>query len=145
MIYCPDLIEINLLSFYFFFYRQHCVLFMSSGRFLNLWRCFYQQQKTYWMKRTMVIWFGCTGEVLREKGKEKKLQAVLSFCLSAVELPFHLLRCFSREGWSVEYLFYSRILGLWLEIDSFIVNLFFISGPLLLYKYCIKFLIFNNY
>lgn len=27
--------------------RQHYVLFMSSGRFLSLWRCFYQQQKIY--------------------------------------------------------------------------------------------------
>lgn len=53
-----------------FFYRQHCVLFMSSGKFLNLWRCFYQQQKIYWMRRTMVMWFGWTREVLRKRERK---------------------------------------------------------------------------
>lgn len=101
-----------LFMFFFFFCRQHFVLFMSSGRFLNLWRCFYQQQKICWMKRTMVMWFGCTHEVLREKEKDNSLQAVLA-SVSHSGLSFLLcLDTFSRKGQWVESLFYSQILAL---------------------------------
>lgn len=39
----------------FFLSRQHCALFMSSERCLNLWRCSCQPPKTCWTRRTTVI------------------------------------------------------------------------------------------
>lgn len=81
------------LSVFFCVDRRHCVQFMSSGRFLNSWKCSFQPQKTCWARKTMVCVNSLSGCSHWLVGK----------CADFV--PFLLTHCFAQNSWVAHVLF----------------------------------------